>query len=101
MKNYYVYILKCADGSYYTGVTNDLNVRLAQHIEGSDTKSYTFRRRPIELVWFELHQQVKIAIAREKQIKKWSRRKKEALIKGDAEGLVKASRAKGYDDSKV
>jgi len=50
---YYVYILKCADGSYYTGSTDDLSKRIWQHQEGVTPGSYTFSRRPVELVWSE------------------------------------------------
>ncbi len=76
----YVYILKCADGSYYTGVTNNFAKRVAEHNEGIDTKSYTYKRRPVDLVFVELFQIYHQAIAFEKQIKGWSRKKKEALI---------------------
>lgn len=49
--NYYVYILKCADSSYYTGITSDLDRRLAEHKGGHHPDSYTFSRRPVELVY--------------------------------------------------
>ena len=52
MKKYSVYILLCTDNSYYTGITNDIDVRLREHQEGYDPKSYTFFRRPVELVFF-------------------------------------------------
>ncbi len=81
MKLYYVYILKCSDNSYYIGITNNVDQRVAQHNEGYDHQSYTYTRRPVELVYSEMFTEVLQAIAREKQIKKWSRIKKEALIK--------------------
>ncbi len=81
MKKYYVYILKCNDDSYYTGVTNNVENRFKQHSEGLDTKSYTFSRRPLELVFTREFNRPLPAIAFEKQVKGWSRKKKEALIK--------------------
>ena len=80
---FYFYILKCADDSYYTGVTNDIDFRLKQHNEGIDKKSYTFSRRPLELVFANDFKYIDKAIAFEKQIKGWSRKKKEAIIEGD------------------
>jgi putative endonuclease len=76
----YVYILKCSDDSYYIGVTNDLELRLAQHNSGQSETSYTYNRRPVELVYCEEHNDFEKAITREKQIKRWTRAKKEALI---------------------
>ena len=80
MKLYYVYIALCTDGSYYIGVTNNVENRIAQHNEGSDSEAYTFSRRPVKLVYTELFTEILQAIAREKQIKRWSRAKKQALI---------------------
>jgi putative endonuclease len=91
MRYYYVYILKCSDGSYYTGVSNNPERRLAEHQMGTDPKCYTFSRRPLELVHIEYFQNVLEAIAREKQIKRWTRRKKEALSMEDKELLKKYS----------
>ena len=84
---YYVYILKCADGSYYTGSTDDLVKRLWQHQEGITPSSYTFSRRPVELAWSEEVATYHEALTHERQIKGWSRAKKEALIRGDFEGI--------------
>ncbi len=94
MKNFYVYIIKCSDNSYYVGVTNDLEKRWIEHIEGKDVMCYTFSRRPLQLVFYELHIDINDAIAREKQIKKWSRAKKEALIVRDIEKLKELSKSK-------
>ncbi|WP_073178912.1 GIY-YIG nuclease family protein [Flagellimonas flava] len=80
MKIFYVYILKCADQTYYTGVTSNLTNRIKQHTEGKYQNSYTFFRRPIILVYFSEFTCIKTAIEKEKQIKKWSKAKKEALI---------------------
>lgn len=76
----YVYILKCADNSCYTGVTNDINRRFEEHQNGINTTCYTYNRRPLQLVFIEQFQRYDQAIALEKQIKGWSRKKKEALI---------------------
>ena len=79
---FWVYVLRCADGSYYAGHTDNLAMRLAEHAAGQGGR-YTAARRPVTLVFSEdcdSHQQ---ALARERQLKGWSRRKKEALIRGD------------------
>lgn len=92
MKLYYLYILKCSDSSYYTGVTNNLEKRFAEHQSGDDPKSYVFKRRPLELVWSECYNDINQAIEKEKQIKGWTRAKKEALIKDDYDSLVELSK---------
>nr|HPQ21620.1 GIY-YIG nuclease family protein [Saprospiraceae bacterium] len=103
MKQYYVYILKCADGHYYTGVTNDLERRLAEHQSGLHPKSYTYSRRPVELVFSLDFNDVYRAISFEKQVKGWNRKKKEAIISGNWEQLNALAACKnetthlGYD----
>ncbi|MEW6717210.1 MAG: GIY-YIG nuclease family protein [Chloroflexota bacterium] len=84
---YYVYILKCADGSYYTGSTSDLSSRVVEHEMGLIPKAYTRSRRPVKLVWFDTFPSRDDAIERERQIKGWSRRKKVALIRNDWEEI--------------
>ena len=84
---YYVYIVRCCDGSYYTGVTNNVQRRIGEHESGVDPKCYTFSRRPLELLYSEYYFDIRQAIDREKQIKRWSRRKKEALIAQDMDKL--------------
>lgn len=96
MKTYFVYILKCSDNSYYTGVTNNIDRRLIEHNNGFDRTSYTFSRRPLELVYYETFQNPNDAIFWEKRIKGWTRKKKEALIKGDFDELVKLSNMKSH-----
>jgi putative endonuclease len=82
-----VYILRCADGSYYTGLTKqDPEARAWDH-NNDPIDGYTARRRPVTLVFAEVYDCIIDAIARERQIKGWSRRKKEALIRGDYEAL--------------
>ncbi len=93
---YYVYILKCNDGSYYVGMTSDLQKRLLQHQEGFYVESYTFKRRPVELVFYAEFTNVGMAIEKEKQIKKWSRAKKEALINGNFDDLPNLAK-KNFD----
>ncbi|OJU77954.1 MAG: hypothetical protein BGO09_01860 [Bacteroidetes bacterium 47-18] len=83
MKYYYVYIVQCADNSYYTGITNNLEKRIAEHNEGTDPKCYTFKRRPVILVFQQQFTDVNQAIAFEKQVKGWSRKKKEAIIRNE------------------
>jgi putative endonuclease len=83
MKQYFVYILLCSDNSYYTGVTNDMERRFAEHETGENPNCYTCKRRPLQLVFCERFTDVNQAIAFEKQVKGWRRAKKEALINGD------------------
>jgi len=83
MKTYFVYILQCVDGSYYTGLTNNLELRLEQHNSGTNPASYTYRRRPVFLAFNQDFSDVNQVILFEKKIKKWSAKKKKALIDGD------------------
>ena len=83
VREYCVYMLKCSDGSYYTGVTSNLEQRVAKHKHGWDANSYTYHRRPVELVYADCCDDVYQAIQWEKQIQGWSRKKKEALIAED------------------
>jgi predicted GIY-YIG superfamily endonuclease len=84
---YAVYILKCSDGTYYTGLTKDLDGRVHEHQLGAYPESYTFGRRPVKLVWSEVTESYPEAFQWEHQIKGWSRAKKEALIHGDIDGI--------------
>ena len=79
---FYAYMLRCADGSYYVGHTEDLDIRLAQHRLGVP-KCYTSKRRPVRLVWCEAFPERYEALVSERRIKGWSRAKKDALIRGD------------------
>ncbi len=76
-----MYILECYDGSYYTGSTTDLERRLQQH-ENGEGANHTKKRLPVRLVYFEEYPRIDEAFYREKQVQGWSRKKKEALIKG-------------------
>ncbi|MCX6833084.1 MAG: GIY-YIG nuclease family protein [candidate division Zixibacteria bacterium] len=80
---FWVYILRCADGSYYTGHTDNLERRIGQHTTGAIVSCYTFKRRPLELVFSQEFTTREEAKAAERQIKGWSRKKKEAMMRGD------------------
>ncbi|MBR6804818.1 MAG: GIY-YIG nuclease family protein [Paludibacteraceae bacterium] len=86
MKVSYMYILKCSDGTYYTGSTKDLRLRMLQHQNGEGA-NYTHKRLPVELVYFEEFSRIDDAYYREKEIQGWSRKKKEALIEQNFERL--------------
>jgi tRNA/rRNA methyltransferase len=79
----YVYIVRCADQSLYIGETDDLDFRLTKHNDGS-AGVFTRRRRPVVLVYSEVHPTREAALKRERQLKGWTRAKKEALIAGDS-----------------
>jgi len=81
-----MYILECADGSYYTGSTKDLERRLCQHQNGEGA-NYTKKRLPVTLVYFEEYERIDKAFYREKQVQGWSREKKKTLIEGKYEKL--------------
>ena len=92
----YIYILLCSDGSYYTGITKRaLEERFSEHVNGAYPDCYTFRRRPVELIYSEFHERIAEAVATERRIKGWSRAKKEAYIKGDFDGLVRLAKRRG------
>ena len=91
MKTMYVYILKCADMSYYTGVTNSIDRRFNEHESGINTECYTYKRRPLEIVFCQLFNSPDPAIAFEKKIKGWTRKKKDALINNNWEKLKELS----------
>jgi putative endonuclease len=100
MKLYYVYIVLCADGSYYVGITNNVENRVAQHNESNDSEAYTYSRRPVKLAYTEMFTEVLQAIAREKQIKRWSRVKKQALINENWDSLNKLAECKNETSHK-
>jgi predicted GIY-YIG superfamily endonuclease len=89
--SFYVYILKCADGSYYTGHTDNIELRVAQHNRG-EIPGYTASRMPLTLVYVEDFPSRDEAFRAERQIKGWSRRKKEALMDRDWERLKALSK---------
>ena len=91
MKNGFMYILECADGSYYTGSTIHLEVRLEQHQNGEGA-NHTRKHLPVKLVYFEAFDRIDQAFLREKQVQGWSRKKKEALINGEFDKLPELSK---------
>ncbi len=98
--NYFVYIVECSDKGYYAGVTNDLDRRIWEHNNDNNTSAYTFKRRPVVLKFFQRFQNINDAIAFEKQIKGWSRKKKEALFNEDWEEIKKLAKSKGSKSNK-
>jgi putative endonuclease len=95
-KYYYVYILRCADGTFYTGITNNIERRFREHQSGYNPDCYTFSRRPVELLYAVDFIDPQQAIDFEKQVKRWSRSKKQALIDGDWERLKLLAKGKNF-----
>ena len=96
----YLYILQCADGSYYVGTTRtELEIRVAEHNAGT-YGGYTASRRPVTLVFAEAFDQITDAIAAERRMKGWPRTKKEALLAGDWKRLRLLARRKAADPSR-
>ncbi|WP_323791926.1 GIY-YIG nuclease family protein [Nocardioides sp.] len=96
----WVYILLCADGSYYVGSTIDRERRLWEHNYSHEGASYTRRpgRRPARMVWSADFSSIEQAFAFEKRVQGWSRKKREALIRGDYEGLVALAKRKAVQE---
>jgi putative endonuclease len=82
----YMYILLCSDLTYYTGSTNNLELRVKKHQAGQGA-NYTAKRLPVKLLYYEEYSHVALAFKREKQVQGWSRKKKEALMRGDSDNL--------------
>jgi len=99
-KQGYMYILQCADGSFYTGSTNNLERRIEEHKSGEGAK-FTKEHFPIKLVYYESFDRIDVAFNREKQVQGWSRAKKIALIRRDKELLIKLSKNKTVNEPKV
>lgn len=77
----WVYILRCRDGTFYVGLTTDIESRETEHNQGTGSR-YTAARRPVKIIYTELHPSLESARARERQLKRWSAAKKEALATG-------------------
>ena len=90
---FWTYMLRCSDGRYYTGHTEDLEVRLAQHERGYFRTCWTYKRRPVELVWSESFPTRDEALVAERIVGGWSRAKKEALIRKDWKAVSFFARA--------
>jgi len=91
--SFWVYMLRCRDGSFYTGHTDNLETRVAQHVSGDIRECYTFRRRPVELVFSQEFCTRAEALAAERQIKGWSRGKKAAMTRGDWREVSRLARS--------
>lgn len=87
MKTYFVYILKCSDGLTYTGITNNISRRFEEHQQGLNKNCFTFKRRPLEIIFQQEFNDTEQAIYFEKKIKNWSAKKKFALANGDFDML--------------
>lgn len=96
MYEYYVYVVRCRDGSYYTGLTNHVERRVREHNEGRDGSCHTFRRRPVTLVYSAFFENVYEAIDWETTVKGWSRKKKEAMIRDEWERLPELARNRNH-----
>jgi putative endonuclease len=86
-------MLECSDKSYYIGVTNNLETRFLQHMEGINRNCYTYIRRPLKIVYYEIFNDPNSAIFFEKKIKGWNRKKKQALITGQFHLLPELSKS--------
>jgi putative endonuclease len=100
MKTLYVYILECADNSFYIGVTNNVGRRFIEHQSGVHESSYTFSRRPLKLVYCKQFRSPVKAIDYEKQLKGWSKAKKLALIGNDFKSLHELAECKNETSHK-
>lgn len=89
--NFWVYILRCADGSYYTGHTDNLEKRIAEHQAGQ-LPGYTCSRRRVTAVYTEACKTREEALASERRIKGWSRKEKEAMMRGDWKEVARLAR---------
>ena len=98
MKSSWFYILKCSDDSFYCGCTSDLEIRINEHKFGR-FKGYTSERLPIELVYSQEFSDITDAIIAERRIKRWSRKKKEALVNGDFDLLHELAKCKNETSS--
>ncbi|MGP8003981.1 MAG: GIY-YIG nuclease family protein [Smithella sp.] len=94
----YMYILLCSNGQYYTGSTNNIEIRLAQHQEGEGS-NFTRKHLPVKLVYLEEFDRIDDAFHREKQVQGWNRKKKEALIKMQYEKLPELSKNRASTSS--
>ncbi len=94
---FYAYLLRCNDKSYYTGHTDDLDLRIAQHRSGA-LGGYTAKHLPVSLVWSQEFATRHEALAAERQIKGWSRAKKEALIAGDWARVAALAKSRRSDN---
>ena len=92
----WVYVLRCVDGCYYVGSYrgDDIETRVSEHNYGIHPGAWTYNRGPVELMWSQTFPRIQDAIATEQQMKKWSRAKKEAVIRGDWSALPELARCR-------
>ncbi len=95
--SFWAYLLRCADGSYYVGHTDNLEQRIGQHQTGFFT-GYTYKRRPVTLIWSQEFPTRAEAKDAEKQVKGWSRAKKEAMAAGDWDEVSRLARSRARDE---
>jgi putative endonuclease len=95
-RNYFVYIVECIDGFYYTGVTNDVDARIDEHNEGAYPKSFMFKRRPVTLRYWLRFSDINQAIAFEKQVKGWSRKKERSIFNEDWEEIKRLAKNRSH-----
>jgi predicted GIY-YIG superfamily endonuclease len=88
---HYVYILRCANDSFYVGSAQDLNSRVKSHNDGRGA-AYTFKHRPVHLVYSEVFDSEIVTVTRERQLKRWSHEKKRALVEAKVERLKHVSK---------
>jgi predicted GIY-YIG superfamily endonuclease len=96
---FWIYMLKCVDGSYYIGHSDNLSTRIAQHHAGTIPTCYTFSRRPVDVVYSREFPTREEAIAMERKLKGWSRAKKAALIRNDWVEISRLSRARNENQN--
>lgn len=92
-KPWHVYLVRCSDGSIYTGITDNVEARLKKHNSGRGAK-YTAQRRPVTLIHSEVQSDQGSAMKREAQIKRWPKKQKEALAMGDSSKVQPKQRKK-------
>ncbi|MDO1499764.1 GIY-YIG nuclease family protein [Winogradskyella maritima] len=100
MKNHFIYIIQCSDGLLYTGFTNNIKRRLDEHQQGLNKSCFTYRRRPLQLIFHQEFNDVKQAIYFEKKIKRWSAKKKLALVCNDFDMLQILSECRNQTHAK-
>ncbi len=101
MTTFWVYILRCADGSYYAGHTDNLERRIAEHKSGAISACFTASRLPVELVFTQSFSAREEALCAERQIKGWSRSKKEAMMRGDWIEVSRLAKPKSVSSKKT
>ena len=94
VKRYFVYVLRCIDGTLYVGITNNIDRRFYEHQSGAFNTCYTYKRRPVLLAYVQEYGEVQEALDAETMLKRWNHRKKLALIEGRIGDLKRYARGK-------